>query len=118
MKPAISCTLVGLVVVSAAGPSAAQKTTAHDRIAAAVRAIRLVDTHEHLSAEPVHLKRQPSLFRLLHYVSSDMWADGMDRATGERTLGNPSIPLEKQWELMAPYWANVRTTAYGRALLR
>jgi hypothetical protein len=96
----------------------AQKTTVHDRIAAAVGAIRLVDTHEHLSAETERLKKDPSLFTLLHYVSSDMWADGLDRNQAARTLGDASIPLAKQWALIAPYWANVRTTAYGRSLLR
>jgi hypothetical protein len=117
MTSVARCSFLACLVLLAAGP-AAQQAPVEDRIAAAVRAIRLVDTHEHLSAEAVRLKKEPSLFSLLHYVSSDMWADGMDRAAGERTLGNASIPLARQWELVAPYWANVRTTAYGRSLLR
>ncbi|HSK09240.1 MAG TPA: amidohydrolase family protein [Vicinamibacterales bacterium] len=117
MKVATCCSFLACLVLSTAAPSADQ-TTVHARIAAGVGAIRLVDTHEHISAEAERLKTVPSLFSLLHYVSSDMWADGMDRAMSERTLGSASIPLAKQWELIAPYWANVRTTAYGRSLLR
>ena len=116
MKFRTSCAILVLAVLPV--PAAAQKPTVHGRIAAAVNAIRLVDTHEHLSAEAVRLKGEASLFSLLHYVSSDMWADGMDRGLSEQTLGRPGIPLEQQWALIAPHWANVRTTAYGRGLLR
>jgi predicted TIM-barrel fold metal-dependent hydrolase len=118
MTRAIGCTfLAGILVLAAAAPSARQSTV-HERIAAAVGRIRLVDTHEHLPPEPDRLKRPPSLFSLLHYVSSDMWADGLNREESERAIRNPSIPLAQQWALVAPYWANVRTTAYGRSLLR
>ena len=117
MKVSTYGSLVACVVLAASGLSA-QSSTVSDRISAAVRAIRLVDIHEHLSAEAERLKIEPSLFNLLHYVSSDMWADGMDRQEGARTLGKASVPLSTQWELIAPYWANVRTTAYGRSLLR
>jgi predicted TIM-barrel fold metal-dependent hydrolase len=88
------------------------------RIRAGVESIRLIDTHEHLSAEDSRTKQEQSLFTLLHYVSSDMWADGMDRTSTERLLADPSVPLERKWHVVAPYWANVRTTAYGRSLLR
>jgi len=116
MKLTACCSSLAIVLLASA--PAAQKATVHDRIAASVRAIRLVDTHEHLSAEAERLKTEPSLFSLTHYVLSDMWADGLDRGLSERTLGKPAVPLEQQWELFAPYWANVRTTAYGRSLLR
>jgi predicted TIM-barrel fold metal-dependent hydrolase len=109
--------LAAAIAALAAAPSARQPSV-YERIAAAVGRIRLVDTHEHLPPEADRLKRPPSLFSLLHYVSSDMWADGLTRDASERALGNPSIPLEQQWALVAPYWANVRTTAYGRSLLR
>jgi uncharacterized protein len=112
-----SLSLVGLVLLFTAAPSA-QKSSVHARIAAEVGAIRLVDTHEHLPPEEDRLKTQPSLFSLLHYVSSDMWADGLDRASSERTLGKAVMSLPQQWEMIAPYWRNVRTTAYGRSLLR
>ncbi len=88
------------------------------RISAGVNAIRLIDTHEHLTPETERVKKEMSLFSILHYVSSDMWADGMERGSSDRLLDDSSVPLEKKWELIAPYWSNVRTTAYGRCLLR
>ena len=115
----LACVLLLAAALSAQGPGpSAASASAHDRIAAAVNAIRLIDVHEHLSAEAERLKREYSLFSLNHYVMSDMWADGLDRPLAEQTFGKPGVPLEKQWELFAPYWANVRTTAYGRSLLR
>ena len=120
----VTCATVAACVVLASALPSAQKPTRdaaaaiHERIAATVGDIRLVDTHEHLSAEAVRLKGEMSLFSLLHYVSSDMWADGLDRAASEPVLGRSTLSLEKQWEMIAPYWAHVRTTAYGRALLR
>ena len=118
MKRSIACLLLAGLTVFFAATGRAQSTEIRERIAAAVGRIRLVDTHEHLPPEADRLKRPPSLFSLLHYVSSDMWADGMDRPRAEQALGNPSVPLDQQWALIAPYWANVRTTAYGRSLLR
>jgi predicted TIM-barrel fold metal-dependent hydrolase len=105
---------IGLLLCAA--PSA-QKANVHTRMSTGVSAIRLIDTHEHLAPEPDRNRTQPSLFSLLHYVSSDMWADGLDRVS-EQTLGRASVPLADQWRLVAPYWRNVRTTAYGRNLLR
>ena len=120
MKKVAVCSAVAAGVLLAAAGVSAQGPPGgvHESMASAVRAIRLIDTHEHLSAEAERLKREQSLFTLLHYVSSDMWADGMDRQLGERILGRPGVPLADQWKLIASYWANVRTTAYGRSLLR
>jgi predicted TIM-barrel fold metal-dependent hydrolase len=118
MKRAIGCALLAGAAALWGTAPAAQTSSVHQRIAAAVGRMRLVDTHEHLPPEPDRLKAPASLFSLLHYVSSDMWADGMDRPMSEQALGKPSLPLERQWALIAPYWANVRTTAYGRSLLR
>ncbi|HYK89569.1 MAG TPA: amidohydrolase family protein [Acidobacteriota bacterium] len=97
---------------------AADEASVRARIRAGVEDIRLIDTHEHLSPEDGRIKQEQSLFTLLHYVTSDMWADGMDRSSTERLLADPSAPLEKKWQAIAPYWNNVRTTAYGRNLLR
>ncbi len=88
------------------------------RIGAGVQAIRLIDTHEHLTPEPERLKKEMSLFSILHYVTSDMWADGLERGPSDRMLDDPAVPLEKKWESIAPYWLNVRYTGYGRSLLR
>jgi predicted TIM-barrel fold metal-dependent hydrolase len=118
MTRAIGCALLAGAAALWGTVPAAQTPSVRERIAAAVSRIRLVDTHEHLPPEPDRLKTPPSLFSLLHYVSSDMWADGMDRAATEPVVGKASVPLEQQWALIAPHWGHVRTTAYGRNLLR
>ncbi|HYK90140.1 MAG TPA: hypothetical protein VE398_15300 [Acidobacteriota bacterium] len=91
---------------------ASDEASVRARIRAGVQSIRLIDTHEHLSPDN-RVKQEQSLFTLLHYVSSDMWADGMDRGTMERLLADPSVPLEKKSQAIAPYWDNVRTTPTG-----
>ena len=56
MKRAMGCALLaGAAVLSNAVP-AAQTSSVHERIAAAVGRIRLVDTHEHLPPEADRLK--------------------------------------------------------------
>ena len=32
-------------------------------------------------------------------------------------MRDPDQPLDQRWAAFAPFWQNVRTTAYGRALL-
>ncbi len=110
--------LLLLFVTPAAAGLSDDSSAVRNRIRTGVQSIRLIDTHEHLSPEASRVKTSPSVFSLLHYVSSDMWADGLDRAAGERDFENPAVPLEKKWALIAPYWTNVRSTAYGRTLLR
>jgi hypothetical protein len=84
----------------------------------AIGAVRIIDTHEHIPLEQERNKRELSLFNLLHYVSSDMWAAGLERGPSDRLFDDASVPLDRKWALMAPYWSNVRNTAYSRALLR
>ncbi len=88
------------------------------RISQAVGYIRLIDTHEHLWPESERNAKQMDLFQLLHYVSSDMWADGLDRGLAEKTFSDQSLPLEAKWQTFNRHWPNVRNTAYSRALLR
>jgi len=88
------------------------------RISQAVDSVRLIDTHEHFWPEPERNARQLDLFQLLHYVSSDMWADGLDRARSEKIFSDRSLPLPEKWQMFNRHWPNVRNTAYSRALLR
>ncbi|RPI24691.1 MAG: amidohydrolase [Acidobacteria bacterium] len=88
------------------------------RIAQTVSSIRLIDTHEHFWTEAERNAKQMNLFQLLHYVSSDMWADGLDRTGSEKVFNDPSVPLEQKWEMFNRHWPTMRNTAYSRALLR
>jgi len=88
------------------------------RMAEAVNSIRLIDTHEHFWPEAERNAKQMDLFQLLHYVSSDMWADGLDRAESEKVFSDPSVPPDKKWEVFNRRWPHTRNTAYSKALLR
>lgn len=108
--------LMALALIAVACASGGE--TVHERIARQVDAIRIIDTHEHLPPEPSRLKQQRSLFTTLHYALSDMWADGLDRRLADSLFNDPAVPLQEKWDLMAPYWENVRNTAYTRTFLR
>jgi uncharacterized protein len=114
-RTALFLSLAGALIFSAC---ADRDAAVRKRIAAGVGAIRLIDTHEHLSPEAKRNKQQLSLFTSLHYAISDVWADGLDKDTCERVLDDPAVPLERKWELIAPYWGNVSNTAYVRSLSR
>ncbi len=114
------------------------------RIAQAVDAIRLVDTHEHLLAEEErHRAAHDFGYLFPHYASSDLISSGMPpalfeavRATARpvliermaRTgwirkpppLASPSradLSLEERWAALEPYWERIRNTGYARCLL-
>jgi len=88
------------------------------KIMAGVQAIRIIDTHEHLSPEAARNKEKLSLFTSLHYAISDVWADGLDRRQADSVFDNPATSLEEKWAVIAPYWDNVRNTTYCRNLIR
>ncbi|MCE5272665.1 amidohydrolase [bacterium] len=94
-----------------------RESAVRKHITKGVAAIRLIDSHEHLAPEKDCLAQERSLFTTLHYAASDMWADGLDRNLSDSLFENPTVPLEQKWSLMAPYWNNIRHTAYSRSLL-
>jgi predicted TIM-barrel fold metal-dependent hydrolase len=94
-----------------------QVSELYKRIREEVEQIPLIDTHEHLVSEDIRLKKKIDFFYMLaHYASSDLVAAGMP-GRKQLLLLDAERPLEERWEEFAPYWAHVRTTAYGRALL-
>ena len=103
------------VTLLALSLSSCREAAVHKHIKKGVAAIRLIDTHEHLSPEAEMLKQERSLFTTLHYALSDMWADGLDRRLADSLFDNPAAPLEEKWQLMSPYWNRIRHTAYSRS---
>ncbi len=95
-----------------------RESTVKQRIISGVQAIRIIDTHEHLSPEAARNKEKLSLFTSLHYAISDIWADGLDRRLADSVFDNPAASLDEKWAVIAPYWDNVRNTAYCRNLIR
>jgi predicted TIM-barrel fold metal-dependent hydrolase len=113
------------------------------RIARAVDAVRLVDTHEHLlSEEERHRAAHDFGYLFPHYASSDLISAGMSapalesiRVTARPVLmermarigwirkpppftapAQPDPSLEERWALLAPYWERIRHTGYGSCL--
>ncbi|MEA1997362.1 MAG: amidohydrolase family protein, partial [Gemmatimonadota bacterium] len=105
-----------LAALSAGCSKHDRESQVRQRIATGVQAVRLIDTHEHIGPESRRVKSEQSLFTCLHYALSDVWADGLDKKLTDRIFKDPSVPLEEKWALIAPYWDNVRHTAYTRNL--
>jgi uncharacterized protein len=112
------CAVTLIVILFMSSVAAEDGGGVRKRMSDAVASIRLIDTHEHFTPESQRNAGEMSLFQLLHYVTSDMWAAGLDRSLSEKTFSDATVPLEKKWELFNRYWPNVRNTAYSRALLR
>jgi len=95
-----------------------QQTELYRRLRATVADIPLIDTHEHLMSEETRLGQEIDFFHwMYHYASSDLLSSGMSPEILQR-LRDTKRPLNQRWAEFAPVWANARTTAYGRVLLR
>ena len=110
------------------------------RIAEAVKAIALVDTHEHLLSEEERNRAAVDFSYLFpHYASSDLVSAGMPRPLLEairaplrpvlleraarlrRPVPYPAparidMTLEERWHAFEPYWERTRHTGYGQCL--
>ena len=77
----------------------------------------IIDAHEHLPPEQVHLESQQDVFTLFsHYTRCDLFSAGM--STGEwESLFDYDVPLEKRWEKFRPFWNAIRHGSYARASL-
>ncbi len=74
----------------------------------------VVDAHEHLPPERVRLKQEVDVFTLFsHYTRVDLFASGMPEEYWEK-IHDPSIPLERRWEIFAPFLKNIRYGSYAR----
>jgi uncharacterized protein len=87
------------------------------RLRSEIETVAIIDTHEHLISESVRLQQQVDLFSwLVIYAGSDLISAGMPEAVLQR-LQHSALPLDERWAEFAPYWADIRTTGYGRALI-
>lgn len=110
------------------------------RIAEAVNAIPIVDTHEHLLSEEERSRAAVDFSYLFpHYASSDLISAGMppavfeavrlpirqvllDRTVRMRRPRPYPIPTrtdmspEERWNAIEPYWEHSRYTGYGKCL--
>jgi predicted TIM-barrel fold metal-dependent hydrolase len=85
-------------------------------IRAAVDAVRIVDTHEHLEEEAIRLGRPRDWSYLFsHYANDDLAVAGMSPADLEQFL-SPSLDIDAKWRLFEPVWPKARNTGYSMAV--
>ena len=84
-----------------------------------IRALPVIDTHEHLVTEGDFVSGRYDFGHIMTYTGLDLGLAGMPHGPwGDaqwRVLeGDP----EEKWRLIAPYWARVRNTRYARCSMR
>jgi hypothetical protein len=88
------------------------------RLLAAIGAIPIVDTHEHLEEEGNTSRLERAGWTLLlHYVQCDLVAAGVDGLALQRATAPGTAP-EERWDALAPWWPAVSQGAYMRVLNR
>ncbi len=109
--------LSGLAAVSALAASPAPQRGSFERnLVAAVDAIPLVNTHEHIIPEEERVALDVDFFSLAgHYAINDMISAGLS-GDDLRLVRDESAPAQRRWQAFEPYWNNARFTGYGQAL--
>jgi hypothetical protein len=81
-----------------------------------IRALKIVDTHEHLPFESERPQDTDVLAEwLTHYFSCDLVAAGLTDS-GLATVRDSRQDIKKRWKIVAPYWHAAESTGYGRSL--
>lgn len=81
----------------------------------AIKKIPVIDTHEHLPPEEIHLDMNVDLITLFNqYVCRDLHASGMAPEYRDN-LYDFKIPVKKRWRMLAPYLENIKYGSYARA---
>ena len=90
-----------------------------------IRALPIVDAHEHLAPERVRLSLKPDIcFLFSHYTVNDLISAGCrpwgitarERGKLMEFLRNTSIPLEERFKVIEPYIKYIKYGTYYRAL--
>ncbi len=92
-------------------------TTLERSLIEAISEFEIIDAHEHLPPEEERVERAVDVFTLFsHYTRGDLYVAGMSAADYE-SLFDTRIPLDRRWELFAPYWTQILYGSYARAAL-
>ena len=94
-----------------------QPNALEERLYDAMAEWEIIDCHEHLGPEKGRVASEVDVFTLFaHYTRGDLAVAGM--SDGEyQSLFDRRIPLERRWQLFAPYWEEIRWGSYARAAL-
>ncbi|MBI3991213.1 MAG: hypothetical protein HY350_03585, partial [Candidatus Omnitrophica bacterium] len=77
----------------------------------------VIDCHEHLAPEKERTDKEVDVFSLFTtYTHWEFLSSGMSEEDYQ-SLFNRSIPLEKRWETLKPYWEHIRWSSYAHAIL-
>ena len=88
------------------------------RIIDAVNAIRLIDTHDHLMNEKEALAGVADFSTLfINYQLEDLISSGASSDQLYSVFKSRDKSLEEKWDVFKNFWANTRSTGYGRAVL-
>ncbi len=88
-----------------------------NELMAAMAAMDIIDSHEHLPPEKERTGKPQDVFTLFsEYIHYDLVSAGMTEEQYQ-SLFNYSIPLSQRWELLEPFWRAVRFGSYARAAL-
>lgn len=83
------------------------------RIRAAVEAIEVVNSHEHIIPEQERVSQTVDFFTLAgHYAVNDVISAGM----APESVSAKGLTAEERWRAFEPYWRYARFTGYGQAL--
>lgn len=94
-----------------------QRSELEKHLCEAMEELEIIDAHEHLGPEKVRVESPVDVFTLFsHYTRGDLGVAGMSEEDYQ-ALFNQDIPLERRWELFAPYWREIRWGSYARAAL-
>lgn len=88
------------------------------RLLEAMTQMPVIDCHEHLDGEDDSVCQPQDVFRLFShwsYIGLDLERAGMQHAVYESLLDS-AIPLDQRWDLLEPFWEQVRFTSYARCL--
>ena len=88
------------------------------RVREAVRAIRLIDTHEHIMSEKEALA-SPADFSCLftNYQCEDLISSGVVASQVYNIFKNKDAGVEAKWDVIKSSWPDTRSTGYGRSVL-
>ena len=109
--------LTGLAAGAAsAAPASPQRGSLEDSLSAAIDAIPLVNTHEHIIPEEERVGSHIDFFTLAgHYAINDTISAGLS-GDDLKLVRDEQAPLQRRWQAFEPHWRNARFTGYGQAL--
>ncbi len=80
--------------------------------------IPVIDTHEHFPQNEKEYLATPITFGELFipYITNDLYSSGMPFGIGDNMRAAPFHFIEDDWDILEPFWNNVKFGSYARSL--